>query len=147
MMRMKFWIIITANVFGLFYDTLSIFDGGHYGLPKSLPVGIIFQVCRKSSSNSTIFCGALFGLFIYLQRVEYKYRLFEWYRSGKNRSNWFFGSQYNLAFHHFHFSGLVQTPRFSVLALDKYLYLGLAIFGAGLLWVRSGRTLGFGQKS
>jgi len=138
---------VTAVVFGLFWRYIgAFFDGGQYGLTTNLPIGIVFPGMQEKVHPIQLYFAAFCLIwFLYLLKVEYKYRLFEWYRAGKKTAETgFLVATTIMAFSMFSFSmAWIKLPDLVVmgLALDKYLYLGLTIFGAVLLWSRSGRSL------
>lgn len=137
---------VTAAVFGLFWRYIgAFFDGSQYGLPTNLPWGLVFPGMQEKVHPVQIYF-ALFclGWFLYLLKVEYQYRLFEWYRLGKKTAETgFLLATTLIAFGLFSFAMSWFTLPDILLygwAIDRWLYLGLAGFGAVLLWMRSGRS-------
>jgi phosphatidylglycerol:prolipoprotein diacylglycerol transferase len=143
---------VIAAVFGLFWRYVgAFFDGAQYGLPTTMPWGLVFPGVQEKVHPIQLYW-ALFtlGWFWYLSRVEYRYRLFEWYRDGKKTAQTgFLVATTLIAFAAF---SLVMTwlklPEVVVNGweLDRWLYCAIGLLGLQLLWSRSGRSL-FGQKS
>jgi phosphatidylglycerol:prolipoprotein diacylglycerol transferase len=144
---------VTAAVFGLFWRYIgAFFDGSQYGLPTTMPWGLIFPGMQEKVHPIQLyfatFCLVWFG---YLLRVEYRYRLFEWYRSGKKTAETGFlvaitliaFALFSLAMTWFKLPEVVVNGW----VLDRWLYIALAGFGAVLLWSRSGRGFLSGTKS
>ncbi|HCC84854.1 MAG TPA: hypothetical protein DEP87_04190 [Candidatus Pacebacteria bacterium] len=135
----------TAAVFGLVWRYIgAFFEGSQYGLPTTLPWGLIFPGVQEKvhpvQLYYAIFC---LGWFWYLTKVEYQYRLFEWYRSGKKTAETgFLVATTLISFGLFSLAmSWLQLPELVTQGwvIDRWIYLGLVLFGVSLLWSRSGR--------
>ncbi len=142
-----------AAMFGMFWRSLgAFFDGSQYGLPTSMPWGIVFPGVQEKVHPIQLYL-AVFSLlwFFYLLKVEYRYRLFEWYRSGKKTAETGFLLAATLISYALVSLALtwMKLPEFVMygIMLDRWIYLAIALFGAVLLWNRSGRSLFSGSKT
>lgn len=121
-------------------------DGSYGGTFTSLPWGVITTGTFEKTHPAQIY-SLLYYLFayIYLSRMEYVYRTFEWYRSGKKTAqSGFLFSNFLILTATYHL--LTQTVRlpglvFKGVILDYFIYLAMLIFGLTLLYKRSGRSL------
>lgn len=130
------------------------FDGTGFGVKTNLPVGMIFpSVFEKHHPVQLYYLIFYLGLFIYLVRVEYKYRTYAWYRHGKKTAQTgFLTSMFFVFFGLFTFIiSFFSLPSFVVggVRLDFFLSLFSLLFGLFLLGLRSGRisTKFFGKRN
>ncbi len=145
-----FWV--QALSFGLGVIWLGLFfDGSSFGYATNMPWGIVFPGVFEKHQPVQIFMAVFFFIqFAYLAWVEYRYRTFSWYRSGKNTAQTGFLTSIFILF-----SGLFSLlmsflmPGQLVIqgtAVDSLVYMGLAIGGALILFHRSGRLLPFTKR-
>jgi prolipoprotein diacylglyceryltransferase len=142
---LDFWVLslmsgLTLSHIGLF------FDGTAVGLPTTLPVGMIFTGLVEPHHPVQLYSAVFFLLLgIYLNRVEYRYRTFEWYRFGKKTAQTgFIVSIFLIAVSFYYFLlSWVKLPVFAVggIDLDRILALVGFVSGIVLLYIRSGRSL------
>lgn len=142
---MDFWVLALASGLTLTYIGL-FFDGTAVGLPTSLPVGVIFSGLLEPHHPAQLYSALFFLLLgLYLNRVEYRYRSFEWYRAGKKTAQTgFLLSAALIATSFFYFLlSWVKPAVFIVggLDLDRVLALAGFVTGIVLLYMRSGRSL------
>ncbi len=142
---MDFWVLSLVGGLTLTYIGL-FFDGTAVGSPTSLPVGIVFSGLVEPHHPAQLYAAAFFLILgIYLNRVEYRYRTFEWYRAGKKTAQTGFLVSVSLiaiSFFYFVLSWL-KPPVFAVAGIDIDRILALVgfIVGIFLLYMRSGRSL------
>ncbi len=148
---MDFWATAMALGLGLVYFGM-FFDGSGYGYPTGYSWGMVFpQLVEPHHPAQLYLSGFYFILFIYLFWVEYKYRTFEWYRSGrKTAQTGFVLSSFIIM------SGLAQVlitffrpPVLQILTIngDRLIAFAILIVGILLLYVRAGRALPFTEES
>ena len=141
----------TALSLGLVVSWLGLFlDGTGFGFPTSMPWGMTFPTVVDKHHPTQLYQAILFFvLFLYLSKVEFKYRTFNWYK-GKRRSaqTGFLMSVFLIAY------GLVElvisfvTPASSVLwgvRIDWMIDLLVTFSGLYLLYFRSGVRLSVEQ--
>lgn len=122
-----------------------LLDGSNHGQPTSLPVGIQFPGLIEPHLPIQAF-SAIYFLFLgwLLQWLEYRYRTFSWYRSGKTSAqSGFLISVAIIAVSVWYLVlAWLRAPQLIVydLPLDAGLAVAGMLFGIGLLFVRSGRT-------
>lgn len=139
---------------GLFFSWLGLFfDGSGFGVATTWPIGMVFPgVFDKHHPVQLYYAVFYWLLYLYLSRVEYRYRTFLWYRYGKKTAQTGFltsvfliaSGAFSLVVNIFSVPGLiVQGWRF-----DYLLSLAVLIFGLLLLGLRSGRlsTRLFGRR-
>lgn len=140
---------------GLFISWLGLFfDGTGFGVATNLPVGMVFPgVFDKHHPIQLYYTIFYLVLFVYLTRVEYKYRTFLWYRFGKKTAQTGFLTSVFLIFTGA-FSFLVNIFSFPSLVFsgwrfDFVLSFALFVLGLVLMGVRSGRlsTKFFGRRN
>ncbi len=145
---------VTAISLGMAFIYFGFFlDGSYGGTFTKLPWGVISVGTFEKTHPAQLYSLAyyLFAYF-YLSKMEYRYRTLEWYRSGKKtaQSGFLFSTFLILTgFFHMLTQG-TRLPSFFVngLTLDYFIYLALLLFGAVLLFKRSGRTfIKFSRKS
>lgn len=144
---------VIALTFGNFWRAIgAFFDGSQYGLPTQLPWGMIFPGVQEKVHPIQLYL-AIFSLvwFFFLLRVEYRYRLFEWYRAGKKTAETgFLLAATLISFAVFSLAiSWLKLPEFifNGIVLDRWIYIVMALFGAMLMWSRSGRSMFGGAKS
>ncbi len=142
---MDFWVLSLISGLTLTYIGL-FFDGTAVGLATTLPVGITFAGLVEPHHPAQLYAAVFFLILgIYLNRVEYRYRTFEWYRAGKKTAQTgFLVSMTLIAVSFFYFLlSWVKPPVFMLagIDLDRILALIAFILGIVLLYNRSGRSL------
>lgn len=138
---------VTAISLGLVFVYFGFFlDGSYGGAFTQLPWGVIAPGTFEKTHPAQLYSMAYYlGAYIYLSRVEYRYRSFDWYRAGKKTAqSGFLCSTFLIATALFHL--LTQTTRLpgmvvGELTLDYAVYGVMLLLGLGLLYVRSGRNL------
>lgn len=142
---LDFWVLAIA-VSQVFVWFGYFLEGIFFGTPTSLPWGLVFPgVFEKHHPVQFYLMFFYLILAWYLGWVEYRYRTFEWYRSGKNTAQTGFLLSVFLIT-----NGLIYTL-FSFITIPSLVVYGvrvdmgasiaLLVFGLGLLYVRSGRQL------
>lgn len=142
---LDFWVLALAGGLAIGYVGL-FFDGSAFGIATQLPWGVTFPGLQEPHHPTQLYFAAFFFILSwYLARVEYKYRTFEWYRAGKKTAQTgFLLSLFLIATTAFF---LLMTwfkpPIFSYFGVngDRIAAIAGLIFGASLLFNRSGRTL------
>lgn len=80
---LDFWSIGVATGLSIMYLGL-FFDGTAYGAETQLPMGVLFPgLFVKHHPLQLYLMGIFIIISIFLSRVEYRYRTYEWYRAGK----------------------------------------------------------------
>ncbi len=142
---------VTSVSLGMIFVYAGFFlDGSYGGTFTSMPWGVIsigtFEKTHPAQLYSLFYY--LFA-YVYLSRMEYTYRTFEWYRSGKKTAqSGFLFSMFLIFTSFFHLAtGPTRLPGmfFSGIVLDYFIYLAVFVFGLALLYKRSGRS--FFKKS
>lgn len=146
---------VGAFSFSQFFIWLGLFlDGSGFGTKTDLPIGMIFPgVFEKYHPVQLYYLVFYLLLFIYLVRVEYKYRTYIWYRHGKKTAQtgfltsmfFIFSGLFGLIVSFFSLPSLVING----VRLDYFLSLLAFLFGLLLLGIRSGRisTKFFGKRN
>lgn len=142
---LDFWVLALASSLTLTYMGL-FFDGTAVGNPTTLPIGIVFPGLIEPHHPAQLYMALFFLILsIYLGRVEYRYRTFEWYRAGKKTAQTgFLVSMFLIFTSLFYFAiSWVKPPIVSVAGIDIDRILALLgfIYGLYLLYSRSGRAL------
>lgn len=142
---LDFWVLALAGGLAIGYVGL-FFDGSGFGIPTQLPWGVTFPGLQEPHHPTQLYFATFFLILSwYLARVEYKYRTFEWYRAGKKTAQTgFLVSIFMIATTAFFlFMTWFKPPVFSYFGVngDRIAAIAGLIFGAGLLFNRSGRTL------
>jgi len=143
---LDFWFMAVAA--GLSIVSIGLFfDGGGAGKPTTLPIGIAFPGVIDNLHPVQLYWAVGYScLGWYLSWAEYKYRTFRWYRGKKAAQSGFLTSIFVLFIG---LCGLVLQPisnasiTISGFVIDYYMFAAILIWGAGLLYVRSGRKLLF----
>ncbi len=141
---LDFWFLAVSA--GMVLKQLGgFFAGVGFGLETSLPWGVVFPGVLVKHHPVQLYSALFFlGLYIYLFWAEYNYRTFLWYRSGKKTAQTgFLTSIFLIAAGLFMFTTSFITPiqlEFSGLGIDYFVYMGLALWGGGMLYLKSGRT-------
>lgn len=144
------WSISAAG--GLSLVWLGLFlDGASIGNVTALPIGVRFPGLLEPHLPVQLLVALFFlTLALYLQWVEFRYRTFSWYRSGKKSTQAGFLTSVSIIL-----SSLLWVvlsflrPAQLVVAgvsLDTGVALAGIFLGVLLLYVRSGRKLGFSRK-
>jgi prolipoprotein diacylglyceryltransferase len=140
---LDFWVLaLTATQAWLSLGTLVAGIG--YGLPTKLPWGWVFPgVFEPHHPLQVYWLVTYILLWWYLARVEYKYRLFAWYRAGKSSAQaGFLTATYVIVIS-------VMTLVWAIVSIGAT-WRGLRldvitagvglVLGAVLMWMRSGQT-------
>ncbi len=141
------WSISVSG--GLALVWLGMFlDGASTGNATSLPIGLRFPGLLEPHLPVQLLVAIFFlALSLYLQWVEYRYRTYSWYRSGKKSAqSGFLVSFSTIAASLLWVALSFLRPSQLVLmgiALDTGLALVGVCVGILLLYVRSGRKIGF----
>ena len=142
---LDFWSLAMSLSLSIWAVGLFL-DGSAYGRPTDLPWGMIFPGLVEKHHPTQLYTMVFFiALFVYLARIEYRYRTFNWYRGNKNTAQTgFLISVFILAAASFYLLlGLVFPGQWYIVGinLDPLLAIGGVLLGAGLLFQRSGRSL------
>jgi len=124
-------------------------SGAIIGTETALPWGVQFPTVFTKNHPVQLYFALFYAfLYSYLHWAEYNYRFFQWYRHGKKTAQTGFltsvfiianGVMIALA-------SFVTLPalQFGGIRVDILVGIALTIFGIGLLYTRSGRTLPLG---
>ncbi|NCN06679.1 MAG: hypothetical protein GW946_02440 [Candidatus Pacebacteria bacterium] len=142
---LDFWILSLTTGFVFLYLGF-FFDGTGLGTATNLPVGIIFPSVVEPHHPIQLYAMLFFiALSWYLWSVEKKYRMYRWYRASKTGAETGFLVGISAVATGFFFTLLsFITPDVLVFAgfgWDWLAFVLLTLFGFGVLFVRSGRTL------
>lgn len=143
------WTISVAG--GLSLVWLGLFlDGASMGNATSLPIGLHFPGLLELHLPVQLFMAVFFLLLsIYLQWVEFRYRTYSWYRSGKKSAQSGFLVSISIILCSLVWVALSFARPAQLLIVGVPIDTGLALVGvfAGvvLLYLRSGRKIGFGR--
>lgn len=136
-----------ALAMGLIWLNLGyFFSGARFGTATDLPWGIIFPGVFEKRHPIQIYY-ALFHIVMYkfLYWLEYNYRTFEWYRSGKKTAQTgFLFSIFLISYSVFSIlMSFLQIPTFVIndFSFDLYIYSALGLLGGILILIRSNRVL------
>lgn len=142
---------VTSVSLGMIFVYAGFFlDGSYGGTFTSMPWGVISIGTFEKTHPAQLY-SLFYYLFVhvYLSKMEYTYRTFEWYRSGKKTAqSGFLFSMFLILTSFFHLlTGPTRLPGmfFNGIVLDYFIYLAVFIFGLTLLYKRSGRS--FFKKS
>lgn len=143
--------VLDFGVLGLslalaFLSVGMLLNGSGFGNPTRLPIGIQFPGVFDRRQPIQIYSGVLFSVvFFLLLKLESQYRMFLWYRTSRRSAQaGFLLSCFTM------FYGLIQfildflRPSQIIvfhISLDPVVHFLIILFGAGMLYVRSGRTL------
>jgi phosphatidylglycerol:prolipoprotein diacylglycerol transferase len=136
-----------AVTMGLIWINLGYFFAGtRFGHVTSLPWGIIFPgVFERRHPIQLYFLLFHVVTFKYLHWLEYHYRTFEWYRSGKKTAqSGFLFAVFMISYAFFSLIiGFFHVPTLLVnnFVLDNILFILLLILGLYLLFLRTNRRL------
>ena len=142
---LDFWV--TAITLGMVFLYAGFFlDGSYGGSFTKMPWGLVMPgTFEKSHPVQLYFLVFYLVTFIYLVKVEYKYRTFEWYRHGrKTAQSGFLFSTFAIFTSIFY---LVSSPLrlpsmvWGGIVVDQWFYLILLVAGLVLLLKRSGREI------
>lgn len=147
---MDIWSIAVSTGLGIVWLGLLL-DGSAYGNVTELPIGMVFPGLIERHIPIQLGLAIFFWLLAwYLNWVEYRYRTFSWYRSGKTSAQ----SGFLLAVSMIAISACylivswfrpAQLDIFS-LPLDSLLATAGMLFGIGILFKRSGRVILSGKR-
>ncbi len=147
---LDFWVVAVS--LGMVFTSIGSFASGiDVGYPTSMPWGIVFPGLVETHHPAQLYAaGFFFSLFLYLSWLESRYRTFQWYRATKKAAETgFLLCMYSIFTALFLLVvGFVKPPTIELfdINIDRVASLVLLIFGVALLYVRSGRTLGFKKK-
>ena len=136
-----------AVTMGLVWLNVGYFLAGtRFGHSTSLPWGVIFPgVFEKRHPVQLYFALFHAAMFKYLGWLEYNYRTFEWYRSGKKTAQTgFIFIAFLISYAVFSLvMSIIQSPVYLIggFALDGLFYLALILLGIHLLLNRANRGL------
>jgi phosphatidylglycerol:prolipoprotein diacylglycerol transferase len=147
---MDFWVLGASLGLGL-VSIGAFLDGVGFGYPTTLPWGTIFPgLLEPHHPVQLYFALCYLALFWFLSWVEYRYRTFHWYRATKKAAETGFllcifiiaAAFFSLVL------SFMKPATFEVFAinLDQVASIGFLVLGVLLLYVRSGRTLGWKKK-
>lgn len=140
---LDFWVLAVSG--GMVLRQIGSFLAGvGFGIETDLPWGVVFPGVFAKHHPTQLYQALFFViLYSYLFWAEYNYRTFEWYRSGKKTAQTGFLTSIFLLSAGVIFSLLQWLKPASLVIggweLDYALYLGLALWGGSLLYLRSGR--------
>lgn len=135
---LDFWSIGVAVGLSCMYLGL-FFDGTSYGNETNLPIGVLFPGLFVKHHPLQLYLTLIFlGIAVFLSRVEYRYRTYEWYRAGKKAAQTGFLISFFIIF-----SGLalLLTSFFAskndpLPYVSQLEYLAVLIIGIIVLWRR-----------
>lgn len=142
---LDFWSLSLSFGLAMFWLGL-FFNGTAFGYPTHWPWGMVFPTVFEKHHPTQLYLFILtMLLFLFLGKMEYKYRTFNWYRAKrKSAQSGFLISIFTLG------SGIILAivstikPATYIIGnwqLDLFIWLGLALCGGVMLFIRSGRTL------
>jgi len=138
---------VLAFSINLFIISLgNFFDGSGIGNPTSMPWGVTFPAVFDKRHPTQLYAAFFYlVLFIYLQWLEPRYRMFEWYRNKKHSApTGFLFAAFCIGYGIFgiilSFFSPPQLVLFEV-NLDLPLRVGILLFGVIRLWIQSGHGL------
>ncbi len=129
----------------------SFFDGSGFGNPTNLPWGITFPAVFDKRHPTQLY-GTIFYLILlfYLQWLEPKYRMFEWYRHKKNTAPaGFLFATFCIGYGIYGILASFISPAnlvFFEVNLDVLLRVGILLFGIFRLIIQSGRGIAVAKK-
>jgi prolipoprotein diacylglyceryltransferase len=147
---LDFWFMALA--LGMVFVQLGNFLAGvGFGNETVLPWGMVFPGVFTKHHPAQLYALIFFViLYVYLQKVEYHYRTFMWYRAGKKTAQTgFLASVFLLATGIFmSLLQLIMPSQFMVngISADLAFSVLMAVYGALLLYTRSGRSLAFWRR-
>ncbi len=130
----------------------SFLDGSGFGNPTSMPWGVTFPAVFDKRHPTQLY-GALFYLllYIYLNWLEPRYRMFEWYRNKKHSApTGFLFAVFCIGYGLYGIVLSLLSPAQLVLFevnLDIPLRVGILLFGIIRLWIQSGHGLMIPKKN
>lgn len=141
---LDFWAIALAYGLSVIYFGLFL-DGTYYGNRTNLPFGVLFPGLVDKHHPLQLYLASFFtAISVFLSRIEYRYRTFEWYRAGKKAAQTgFLISVFIILLSLTMIMTNFLKPRNAFLPyLDLAEYAVFLIVGIVMLLKRSGRTLG-----
>jgi len=147
---LDFWVTSLAICLAIVSVGL-FFDGSGYGYATNLPWGFIFPGVFEKHHPVQLYSAFLYlGLFIYLIKLEYKYRTFVWYKAKrKSAQTGFLFGFFLIAMGLFELILSFVTPsqlKFYNFDLDGLWAVGISLLGLFILLLRAGRIPFWGQK-
>jgi phosphatidylglycerol:prolipoprotein diacylglycerol transferase len=147
---MDFWAM-SASI-GLALVSLgAFFDGIGFGFPTTLPWGVLFPGLLEPHHPVQLYAAVCYGIvFWLLSWAEYRYRTFRWYRATKKAAETGFllcmfiisAAFFSLVL------SFMKPATFEVFTVnvDQVASIVFLVAGVLLLYVRSGRTIGWKTK-
>ena len=147
---LDFWVTSLAISLSIISVGL-FFDGSGYGYATNLPWGFIFPGVFEKHHPVQLYAAFLyFLLFIYLIKLEYKYRTFVWYKAKrKSAQTGFLFGFFLMGMGIFELLLSLVTPsqlKFYVVDLDILIAILVSLIGLFVLLIRAGRIPFWGQK-
>ncbi len=142
---LDFWV--TSIALGLSINFVGLFfEGVGYGNSTQMPWGVVFPQLIDPHHPIQLYTAIFYAyMYVYLFRVEYKYRTFSWYRYGKKTAQTgFLVSMFLIYVALFSFFMTFLRPaalEIYGLNIDSVISICLLICGICLLYYRSGRQI------
>jgi len=142
---LDFWV--TSISLGMVFLYFGFFlDGSYGGSFTNLPWGLVMPgTYEKSHPVQLYFMFYYLLIYIYLIKVEYKYRTFDWYRHGRNtaQSGFLFSTFaiFTAVFYLLISPWRLDTMILGEMIVDQWFYLAMLFTGVILLLKRSGRHI------
>ena len=147
---LDFWVVALSGSLAV-ANIGMFFDGTNAGTITHLPIGVVFPGLVEPRHPVQLYSAVFFLIMtIYLSKVEYRYRTFEWYRAGKKTAQTgFLLSVFVIAVSLFYFvCSWVKPAVISIIGIDidRIVAFGGFITGLFLLYSRSGRGIATKQR-
>jgi phosphatidylglycerol---prolipoprotein diacylglyceryl transferase len=147
---LDFWTMAITLGLSIIYLG-QLFAGTGVGYPTGLPVGMHFPGLFEPVHPAQLYQAVFYaGLYWYLSKVEFKYRNFQWYRSGKKSAQTGFLVSVALLSSgiYMFILSFLKPPTIELFSidLDRVFAVLMAIVGGLLLYHRSGRPLPFTRE-
>lgn len=146
---LDFWSIAVCA--GMVFVSIGLFfNGTGFGVQTTLPWGMVFPGVFAKHHPLQLYQTLFFALLgFYLVRIEYKYRMFAWYRAGKNTAQTGFLVSVGILIASIWHLGMSFISLGYVIAgvrVDQVVAASGVVLGIVLLYRRSGRTLGLSRS-
>ncbi len=147
---LDFWVTALSLAF-VFLSLGSFLDGTSFGLATSLPWGMVFPGVFEKYHPVQLYSALIYtAVFIYLSRIEYRYRTFLWYKSKrKSAQTGFLFCNFLIIYGFVRIILAFISPSqfvFFNFNFDWLIGFIISITGLVLLYDRSGRDLPFRKK-
>ncbi len=141
---LDFWVLSLSLALSFLWVG-ALFDGVGFGNPTGLPWGVIFPGVLEKHHPTQIYAALLYVvLFFSLSRLEYTYRLFEWYKAKRKSAQSGFLFCVFLIAHGFInlMLSLIMPATWEVAGIDiaDVIHVLIVVFGIVMLFIRSGRA-------